>query len=79
MYNSSVTKRFLISVTMLVATAVPGISSAGEQSSETGNVVGSAVEVSNMLEISNVVTSNEVVISQEDEKRGEVRPPEVGR
>ncbi len=75
--KSVIIKGLMLSVTILVAIAVPMTGSADEQPAETGNVVGSAVEVSNMLETSDVVTSSEVVISQENETHGVVSPPEA--
>lgn len=81
MYINSVTKRFLTSVIVIVVASIPGVSSAGEQPDETGNVVGSAVEAPSMPEISSAVTPSEVVISQDvdqgDGKRGTLPPSET--
>lgn len=75
MYKKSVIKCFMLSVTMLAATAVPIISGANEQPDEIGNVVGIAIEVPNTPEVSNAITSTEVVIIQEDGTRGAVLHP----
>lgn len=73
----SVVKDYILSAALLVTIAAPAIAGADEQSGETGHVVGSAVEVSDMLETSSVVTSSEVVISQEDEPHGVKSSPEA--